>query len=499
MKLTENPIFITQRRITHRGGVLAGMLIAGVLGFCLLVGFIGSLTDEFGNARPAADMGRLFYGWIIGLEILVLVLGGFAHIVRVLTEDRKAGLWDSNRLTPMSPAQILTGYWFGAPLREFYMGLVLAGFGLVITLSAGLPPTLWLGTQLLILSTAAFFGLLALLMGMAFQRAQGLLVILLFLFTIPVSFLAPSRLLTNYLLPTYGIGHLFIATVPVSEQPMDQDWTSATHLFGLSINPVLLSLILQASVGVFLWRTLVRKTANPFQPLMLRGEAVGLFTWLTVAQQALIWSMWLGIFPTTAKYRNSDDIPLIIAVHGGTLLLGLMLLASASPQPERVRVESLRLGFTNFGPLFSRSAAPLALALAGIAAVAFLTQFLFNLADSWRILLVVCVNLTEVFLLFVLVLEYCRLRHRRRHLGFVALWLVLSCVAPLILALAFQNAGFARFSMLAPGFIALAGPDDTEWPPLFYTLMAHMLIVILLGLVWRRRWLGVIGQAESSN
>ena len=40
MKLTENPIFITQRRITHRGGVLAGMLIAGVLSIPALHGIV---------------------------------------------------------------------------------------------------------------------------------------------------------------------------------------------------------------------------------------------------------------------------------------------------------------------------------------------------------------------------------------------------------------------------------------------------------------------------
>ena len=59
----------------------------------------------------------MFYGWTIGVEVLVLVLGGFSRISNVLANERKAGLWDSNRLTPLQPSQLVLGYWLGPALR----------------------------------------------------------------------------------------------------------------------------------------------------------------------------------------------------------------------------------------------------------------------------------------------------------------------------------------------------------------------------------------------
>ncbi|MEI7808120.1 MAG: hypothetical protein WCJ07_06510, partial [Verrucomicrobiota bacterium] len=190
MKLSENPIFLTRKRLVHRSGVLAAVLIAALIGFCLLLGLMESLRDSSHSFKTPQEAGKVFYGWIVGLEILVIVIGGFSAISRALTEDRKAGLWDSNRLTPMKPTQILAGYWLGSALREFYMALTLAGFGLFIVLLGRLPILLWLGTQTLIASTALFFGLLGLLAGMAFQRSPGLLIFLGLFFVWPITFMA---------------------------------------------------------------------------------------------------------------------------------------------------------------------------------------------------------------------------------------------------------------------------------------------------------------------
>ena len=78
MKLTENPIFITHKRLVHRGGVMAALLIAGLVGVCLLVGLVDSLHDEqLHRFRTPEESGKMFYGWIVGVEILVLVFGGF--------------------------------------------------------------------------------------------------------------------------------------------------------------------------------------------------------------------------------------------------------------------------------------------------------------------------------------------------------------------------------------------------------------------------------------
>jgi hypothetical protein len=40
VKLSDNPIFITQKRLVHRAGVLAAILIAALIGISLLSGLI---------------------------------------------------------------------------------------------------------------------------------------------------------------------------------------------------------------------------------------------------------------------------------------------------------------------------------------------------------------------------------------------------------------------------------------------------------------------------
>ena len=121
-----------------------------------------------------------------------------------------------------------------------------------------------------------------------------------------------------------------------------------------------------------------------------------------------------------------------------------------------------------------------------------LTQFIFALADSWRIVLALFVNLAELFLVFALLLEFCRLRHGHRALGFIALWLFALGILPFILAGMFASGGFAQFSLLAPGFFALADNTDTNWPLLYLTLIAHLGIVALLFFNWHRQWHGLL-------
>jgi hypothetical protein len=491
VKLFENPIFLTQKRLVHRNGVLAAILIAALVGFSLLAGLISYLADPADFQFPSASVaGKTFYGWTIGVEILVIVIGGFSRIARALADDRKAGLWDGNRLTPLKPCALVIGYWLGPALREFYMAAVLAGSGLIIVLAGHLPITLWLGTQVLIASTALFFGLLGVLAGMAFQRSQGILIFLVVLCAYPFSFIAPSRMVTNFLLPIYGIGNLFHDQDSGNDYS-GREWGGMPEIFGVSIYPILLSLGLQLIISIFAWRALVRKTANPFQPLLLRWEAVALFTILIGSQHALLWDLWHGQFPTVTPSdgnNNYEDDTLLAVVHGGTIVVGILLLAFASPLPERVRVESLRLGFKNLGAVFSRSAVSLALVLAAVTVAAMLTQFMFSLADSFRILLVTAISLAEVFLVFALLLELCRLQFKRRALGFVTLWLFIVCIIPFILAGVFSSESFAPLSLLSPGFFALSNNSDPEWPFQFCTVLVHFGVVVVLFIAWQRQW-----------
>lgn len=502
MNLNVNPIFLTQKRLLYRAGVLAAILIAALLGLSLLSGLIAYLADprDFDFHSPQ-EAGKIFYAWTIGVEILVLAMGGFSKISRVLADDRKAGLWDSNRLTPMKPAAIVTGYWLGSPLREAYMGAVLAGTGLAIVVLAKLPVTLWLGTQILVLSTTLFFGLLALLAGMAFQRPQSGIVLLLPVVLVQMfSFVFPKFIITNFVLPTYGIINLFRGPArAINDYDAIRDWSTWPEIFAQPVPPVLLSLGLQLVMGIFLWRAVVRKTTNPFQPLLLRWEATAIFALLAVVQHGLIWGIWHGRFPTAFASNNrfSELDSILSIVHGGTILVGVLILSFASPLPERVRVEALRIGSGNLQLVFSRSAVSLALALAAVAAAASLPHFILSSGQAWKAWALAVGNLFLFFMMFSLLLEYCRLRFKRRALGFVALWLFVLCLLPFVLAGVFSSEVIAKLSFLAPGTVALAGPDSDNLKYLFEWTGIHFVVVLLLFIEWRRQWRLLIAMPSS--
>ena len=495
MNLNDNAVFLTQRRLVHRGGVLAAILIALLVGLSLLSGLIAYLADpiDFPGFKSPQEAGKIFYGWTIGVEILVLIVGGFSRISRALADERKAGLWDSNRLTPLKSSQLVAGYWLGSPLREFYMAIVLAGIGLAIVLLGSLSITLWLGTQVLIFSTALFFGLLAVILGLVLQRPQGGIIFLIAIFFFQsFSFAIPKYVVTNFLLPIYGIANLFQGTGDTPSGSGVHDWTGLPELFGQPIYPILLSLGLQLLVGIFLWRAAVRKTTNPFQPPILRWEAVAIFGILLLAQHGLIWGVWRGHFPETQpwagrpKYYYSE--PLLSIVHCGTMLLALIILAAASPQPESVRVRAMRLGIKNPGGVFSMSAVSLALVMTAMAAVLLLSQCALSFVNSWELYLIAIGNLLAFFLVFSLLMEFCRLRFHRRALGFLALWLFVICILPFILAGVFTNSGMAKISLLAPGAIALSNPDNENLSHLLCIVAGHLGIAALLFVGWQTQW-----------
>jgi hypothetical protein len=142
----------------------------------------------------------------------------------------------------------------------------------------------------------------------------------------------------------------------------------------------------------------------------------------------------------------------------------------------------------NLRLVFSRSAVSLALALIAVAAAASLPHFIFSFGLSGKAWALATANLLVFFLMFSLLLEYCRLRFKRRALGFVALWLFVLCVLPFILAGVFSSGGLAKLSFLAPGTVALARSGSDDLIIVAYATAMHLGIVVLLFIAWQRQW-----------
>ena len=463
MNLLANPIFLTQKRLIHRSGVLAPVLIALLIGLSLLAAFFNQC-----NLHPGvrAEWGHVYYGWVLGIQAAVLVIGGFSRISRTLVDERRAGLFDSNQLTPLSPADLVRGYWLGSVLRESYIAAVLVPIGLVMVLGAGLPVMLWVTTQALLITTALFFCLLAVLTGMVLKRAFGggigMLVFMLLGWPAIALAIDPKSLL-SFLLPMYATLHLFGAS----------DANNLPQLFGIPVPTLVLTWALQLFMSVLCWRAAVRKMSDPIRPAFTRPVAVLVFGVLSLVQHGLIWS--------------NPWQPEIGVVHGSMLALGVALVGALSLKPDQARIMTLRLGQLGQQWTLRHSGPAVALVLSIVGSVTLVTHFVSSRAPSdWTRWLLTSVNLLTGLLSFAVLMELCRLQFRRKTAGIIALGVFVLYLLPFLLAIVFQSEDIAHFSMLATGVTALSAKTLT--PVVIIATGAEVAVVAVLTVIWWNAW-----------
>jgi len=462
VRLLDNPIFLTQKRLVHRAGVLAPLLIALLIGLSLLAAFFRQCDLHPGDR---AEWGHMYYGWVLAIQTLVLVIGGFSRVSRTLVDERLAGLVDSNRLTPLSPADLVQGYWLGSGLRESYMAAVFMPVGLIVVLSAGLPITLWLGTQTLLITTALLFGLLAILTGMVLKRAKGGIGLLLLIMVIgPHNMAAEARSLLNFLLPMYATLHLFGLS---QAQKMPQ-------LFGIMVPVLVLTWALQLFMGVLCWRAAVRKMSDPTRPAFTRSVAVLVFGVLSLVQQGLIW-------PGDERSRF-----MIGSVYGAMLLLGVALVAALSLKPDQARIMTLRMGHRGQQWTFWHSGPAVALALSAVGSVTLAIYFMSLDKTDWMRWLLASINLVTVLVSCAVLIELSSLQFRRKTASFIALGMFVLYLLPFLLALVFQSQNLVHFSMVATGVTALT--TDTVQPYVFIATITEVVVVGVLVAIWSNRW-----------
>jgi len=503
VNLLENPIFVTQRRLTLRAGILAPTLIAALIGASLLAGLIAALADvrsfHFATKQRA---GHAFYAWVVGIELTLMALGGFVRIWQRLTDDRKAGLWESNRLTPLRESEILLGYWFGAPLREVIMGAILALVGLSMVLVSGAPISLWLLSQALIVSTVCLLWLFALVMGLVLERAGiPILIVITLLLVQGASLAGPSLTVTGYLLPASTLGRLF------GDAELSANWHAQPSLFGLVLHPLILVLLIQGSIGFLLWRGAVRYTANPFATFLTRAESLLLFSLLVMLQHGLLWSgegskgdassLRLSVESACLLSSRGDRNVLLIATQIGTIVMAIVMLGLLSPPPERVRVAALRAG-TGFSRIVQRhSAVWLGLVFACVVGLAYATHVPQCRAERYgKPLAIVFLNLAALLVIVPALLDLCRLTFRRRAIGFFALGLFALFFLPFILAGVFWNGAIVQWSFLSPGMIALTHPSTTDVDRLFFIVGGQLACAAIAVVVSQSAWLQFLRRAR---
>ena len=122
MNLNDNPIFLDAKTPRASRGVLAAILIAALIGLSLLSGLIAYLAEpqDFGF-HSSQEAGKMFYGWTIGVEILVLIIGGFSGFRARWPTNARPALGQQPADTAQTVA-IVTGYWLGSASARILHG-----------------------------------------------------------------------------------------------------------------------------------------------------------------------------------------------------------------------------------------------------------------------------------------------------------------------------------------------------------------------------------------
>src|SRR5208337_4987806 len=108
----DNPIFVKHFRSRLRRQPLISSIVITVV-LCLCIAWGGYQLGAFLSGRA--------FGTLLGLQSLILAIMGAAQVGTSVTSARASGILDFHRVSPLTPAELTLGFFFGAPIREYLL------------------------------------------------------------------------------------------------------------------------------------------------------------------------------------------------------------------------------------------------------------------------------------------------------------------------------------------------------------------------------------------
>lgn len=123
----DNPIFVKHVRSRLRLQSLLTSLVV-VQALCLCIAWAGFQLETFTSGSA--------FGFLFLLQIVILVALGRAQVATAVGGTRSSGILDFHRVSPLSRDELVLGFFFGAPIREYILlastipyALLCVGFG----------------------------------------------------------------------------------------------------------------------------------------------------------------------------------------------------------------------------------------------------------------------------------------------------------------------------------------------------------------------------------
>ncbi len=487
--LLDNPILVAHLRLVWRTGHLVPAVVVFGLVYATIL-LSGVDRDEPAEIALLENLRRWDVLWVLLVQGMSLALGSFSKISRDVQEDRQEGILDFHRISPVPPSHILAGYLVGAPVREWLLGVMGGLAALTFVWRGEMSFRTWAAVQGLMFSTALLAQVAGMFVGQTLRRRGPVVLgaIGFVLLMMPNSFASGTSLL-NFVVPSTALMYLFEGDLPLRMSRFFMV-LARPRFFGQPCNPLLLTWLVQAVLALLAGLAVWRRLRDPESPALSRGEAVGLFLFLSVAQFGLIvGARWLAGVGTLMA-----SLSLALGA-GGVILFG------QTAQPWRMRkLFRRRRKEQQPHPRFETAvgwAALFAAVTTVLMAVALLrleprlrpTTMQFGPAMAF-----IAAGLSVVFIGLVLIIESFRLWLARRSPGFQGLALFVLWVLPVIAGMFFgDRMEIMALSPLVVSPMLLKGLTEPWWldpqdlVAIGVGLTAQWIAVACAGALWWRQ------------
>jgi hypothetical protein len=160
----DNPIFVKHLRSRLRPQPLAASAVV-VMVLCMCIAWAGYQLDGFANGRA--------FEWLIVLQGILLIVMGASQVSSAVGSSRASGILDFHRVSPLTPSELVLGFFFGAPIREYVLFACTLPFA-ALFLAFGVPSAHgFIQIVILLMAIAWLFHGLALLNALITKGHRG--------------------------------------------------------------------------------------------------------------------------------------------------------------------------------------------------------------------------------------------------------------------------------------------------------------------------------------
>lgn len=515
-----NPEFVRHRRSELRQ-TRALAVVTVVVVICVLLGlacwisrqsaleaarraaeyFDGRWTSQLAQLerRKYIDFWQLFFRVLMLVQAGVLTFWSLLSCAQSISGERDRKTWDFQRITRLSPTELLVGKVLGEPVLAYFIGLCCLPIAIVAGLAGHVRLVDIASAYVLILASALFIGLAGIwLSSLLESRSRGIGVIgALGLY----AFIAAAYGFQETNFPGFGAFSPLTGLLPLLSTAESGRKFVAT-LFGAQVSWLLMSLLLYVAFGAWLVLMTVKNLKRDYDDVrpLSRWQAVGCATFLNFVAYSLFYPRY-----TRGRYFVTTMVMMNVVV------LFVVGLATLTP-PEHLRTW-WRKRAGDLATLFSEDGLPLPwVVLSAVVAYASLVSGLFfwrsELAFEpglFRIgavqLIVVCLFVTRD----VLFIQWCKLTRLRSPVIKGFLYLCLYYAASWIAAGVAAIVSILQYrwllNILTPAGILTIGDSDSLLSEsiLLGVVLQFVIVVGLLRLIILRLRSSVMIQTAAAD